>query len=99
MKNYKLENLSHVYYENIGLKIYSFIKNLVKVMFNYFEQNIRISVNKMATNGQDINYEYLRYDEETAVLNIWLMAALTMIFFMQSGFALLECGAVRLKNA
>ena len=34
-----------------------------------------------------------------AVLNIWLMAALTMIFWMQSGFALLECGAVRLKNA
>ena len=53
----------------------------------------------MATNGEKFNYEYLRYEEQTAVLNIWLMASLTMIFFMQSGFALLECGAVRLKNA
>jgi hypothetical protein len=30
-----------------------------------------------------------------ATTNIWLMASLTMIFFMQSGFALLECGSVR----
>jgi ammonia channel protein AmtB len=46
-----------------------------------------------------VNYEYLRYSLDEASTNIWLMASTGMIFFMQSGFALLECGSIREKNA
>ena len=47
----------------------------------------------------EIYYDTMRYTQDEAVTNIWIMASLTMIFFMQSGFALLECGSVRQKNA
>jgi ammonia channel protein AmtB len=46
-----------------------------------------------------VNYEYLRYTLDEASTNIWVMASTGMIFFMQSGFALLECGSIREKNA
>ena len=52
----------------------------------------------MSVNGT-IYWEYVRYDLATASTNIWLMASTAMIFFMQSGFALLECGSIREKNA
>lgn len=45
------------------------------------------------------NWEWLRLSEIEASTNIWLMASTAMIFFMQSGFALLECGSIREKNA
>lgn len=45
------------------------------------------------------NWESVRYTLDEGSTNIWLMASLAMVFFMQSGFALLECGAIREKNA
>lgn len=34
----------------------------------------------------------------TGADNVWLLLAGVMVFFMQSGFALLESGTVRFKN-
>ena len=45
------------------------------------------------------SYETLRYTLNEASTDIWLMASTAMVFFMQSGFALIECGAIREKNA
>ena len=36
---------------------------------------------------------------EQAITTVWLLTCASFIFFMQSGFALLKCGAVRKKNA
>ena len=44
-------------------------------------------------------YSKVVYSEEDATDAVWVMTCAGMAFFMQCGFALLECGAVRQKNA
>ena len=39
------------------------------------------------------------YTEDEAINAVWVLSCASMIFFMQLGFALLECGQVRQKNA
>jgi Amt family ammonium transporter len=44
-------------------------------------------------------YSNVIYTEDEAVNAVWVLCSACMIFFMQLGFALLECGSVRQKNA
>ena len=37
--------------------------------------------------------------EYSAVSTIWIMVGTVLIFFMQAGFAMLETGMTRVKNA
>ena len=39
------------------------------------------------------------YDEKDATDAVWVLTCAAMVFFMQCGFALLECGSVREKNS
>ena len=45
------------------------------------------------------SYENEIYGTKDAIEIVWTLVATAMIFFMQSGFALVEVGSVRLKNA
>jgi len=45
------------------------------------------------------NYENVIYNAHEAVEIVWTLVATAMIFFMQSGFALVEVGSIRAKNA
>lgn len=44
---------------------------------------------------------YSTYENTTkeAINEVWILVSAGMIFFMQVGFALVECGSVRKKNA
>jgi len=44
-------------------------------------------------------YSYAILTPEEAINCIWVMTSAAMIFFMQLGFAFLECGSIRYKNA
>lgn len=44
-------------------------------------------------------YSNVVYSEREAINAVWVLVSTAMIFFMQCGFALLECGSVRQKNA
>lgn len=39
------------------------------------------------------------YTEYEATNAVWVLTCAAMVFFMQCGFALLECGSVREKNS
>lgn len=45
------------------------------------------------------SYENEIYSTKDAIEIVWTLVATAMIFFMQSGFALVEVGSVRQKNA
>jgi Amt family ammonium transporter len=45
------------------------------------------------------NYENEVYNTKDAIEIVWTLVCTAMIFFMQSGFALVEVGSVRAKNA
>jgi ammonium transporter, Amt family len=45
------------------------------------------------------NYEHVRYDTHQGIEVIWALVSTAFIFFMQAGFALVETGCVRQKNA
>ena len=40
-------------------------------------------------------YSDVVYTEREAINAVWILVSTAMIFFMQCGFALLECGSVR----
>jgi ammonia channel protein AmtB len=40
-------------------------------------------------------YSSVVYSERDAINAVWVLVAAAMIFFMQCGFALVECGSVR----
>ena len=44
-------------------------------------------------------YSDAQYTLPEAITGVWFLTATGMIFFMQMGFALLECGSVRAKSA
>jgi len=44
-------------------------------------------------------YSDVVYSEREAINAVWVLVSTAMIFFMQCGFALLECGSVRQKNS
>ena len=44
-------------------------------------------------------YSSTVYDEKDATDAVWVLTCAAMVFFMQCGFALLECGSVREKNS
>ncbi len=44
-------------------------------------------------------YADVRYDEREAINAVWILVSMAMIFQMQAGFTLVECGSVRKKNA
>jgi Amt family ammonium transporter len=44
-------------------------------------------------------YSDVIYSEKEAINAVWVLTSTAMIFFMQTGFALLECGSVRQKNS
>jgi Amt family ammonium transporter len=44
-------------------------------------------------------YSNVVYSEREAINAVWVLVSTAMIFFMQAGFALLECGSVRAKNS
>ena len=46
-----------------------------------------------------VNYETVRYSTHDGVEVIWAVVSTAFIFFMQAGFALVETGSVRHKNA
>jgi Amt family ammonium transporter len=46
--------------------------------------------------GQYSNYVY---SDREAINAVWILCATANIYMMQCGFALLECGSVRKKNA
>ena len=39
------------------------------------------------------------YSSDAAINAVWVLTSACMIFFMQLGFALVECGSIRQKNA
>ena len=39
------------------------------------------------------------YSTAEAIDAVWVLVSTCMIFFMQAGFALVECGSVRYKNS
>ena len=43
-------------------------------------------------------YSNAIYSNEDAIDAIWLIVSAGIIFFMQMGFAMLECGSIRAKN-
>jgi ammonia channel protein AmtB len=45
------------------------------------------------------NYDGKIYSTKDSIEIVWTLVATSMIFFMQSGFALVEVGSVRQKNA
>ena len=47
------------------------------------------------------NQEYglYQYGPKEAINAVWILSSAAMIFFMQTGYALLECGSVRQKNS
>ena len=45
------------------------------------------------------SYEHCRYDTQKGIEVIWALVSTGFIFFMQAGFALVETGCVRHKNA
>lgn len=45
------------------------------------------------------NYEHEKYDTHQGIEVIWALVSTAFIFFMQAGFALVETGCVRQKNA
>lgn len=47
----------------------------------------------------DGSYEHCRYDTQKGIEVIWALVSTGFIFFMQAGFALVETGCVRHKNA
>lgn len=51
------------------------------------------------TNHRYHSYENDIYSTRDAIEIVWTLVATAMIFFMQSGFALVEVGSVRAKNA
>jgi len=42
---------------------------------------------------------YKLTSQEEAIDSIWVLTSTGMIFFMQAGFALVECGSIRKKNS
>lgn len=46
-----------------------------------------------------MSYAQTVYTEKEAINAVWTLTSGAMIFFMQTGFALLECGSVRQKNS
>jgi ammonia channel protein AmtB len=42
-----------------------------------------------------MSYATYVYEEHEAINAVWTLTSAAMIFFMQTGFALLECGSVR----
>lgn len=49
--------------------------------------------------GASHDYSKSVYSEEKATDAVWVLTCAAMVFFMQCGFALLECGSVREKNS
>lgn len=45
------------------------------------------------------DYSRVVYSETEATNAVWVLTCAAMVFFMQCGFALLECGSVRAKNS
>ena len=45
------------------------------------------------------NYESYKYNTHEGIEVIWALVSTGFIFFMQAGFALVETGTVRQKNA
>ena len=45
------------------------------------------------------DYSHFVYSEDQATNAVWVLTCAIMVFFMQCGFALLECGSVRQKNS
>ena len=45
------------------------------------------------------DYSHVVYNEKDATDAVWVLTCAGMVFFMQCGFALLECGSVREKNS
>jgi Amt family ammonium transporter len=46
-----------------------------------------------------MSYANYVYEEHEAINAVWVLTSAAMIFFMQTGFAMLECGSVRQKNS
>ena len=49
--------------------------------------------------GNNTNYEHEQYTTHQGIEVIWALVSTAFIFFMQAGFALVETGCVRQKNA
>ena len=49
--------------------------------------------------GLNDAYSEVVYTQTEAINAVWVITSACMIFFMQLGFALVECGSVRQKNA
>ena len=49
----------------------------------------------MTLKGYMKTYSNAIYSEDEAINAVWVLTSASMIFFMQLGYALLECGMVR----